>query len=274
MPPMGLMPAPPPLCSSVRAFFWRDLRHSAAGSSRLTRVPPSPYPGIIWLTRGASELRECGGRELQAPLPAISLSGAHRSDFLSESSAEGDSFCLAFQPGALALLAGLDMSAFTDRVVPAHDALPASWSNWLLAVHVAPDHAHRIALCQAFLTPRWLALEQEHAAWLNAMACGWGRDARAELAQVLGWSPRHLQRMTRLRTGLRPGEVERMLRAEKALLQMRDADASALDAALAQGYTDQSHFTREARTLYAHPPQALKQHTRQPAGDADWLLRR
>ena len=207
-------------------------------------------------------------------MPTITLSGAHRHPYHSVSSRDGDSFCLAFQPGALGLLTGQDLAPLTDCITDAVTWLPEEWHQFLTAVHAAPDHGARKALCVAFLTPRWGAVADRHAAWLQVLQQDWQRGARQALATTLGWTPRHLQRRTRQLVGLRPGEIERMLRAEHALLTMRDGDAGALDAALLHGYADQAHFSREARSLFERPPAALKAHTQQPGDDADWLLRR
>ncbi|WP_369882090.1 helix-turn-helix domain-containing protein, partial [Acidovorax sp. HMWF018] len=262
------------LVDCVRAFFWRDLGRQPPHTPADTRVPPSPYPGIIWLTRGTAQLVECAGAATAAAMPAITLSGAHRHPYHSVSSLDGDSFCLAFQPGALGLLTGQDLAPLTDRVTDATTWLPAAWHHFLAAVHAAPDHGVRQALCVDFLTPRWAVVADRHAAWLQVLHQAWQRGARQALASALDWTPRHLQRRTRQLAGLRPGEIERMLRAEHALLAMRDGNAGALDAALRHGYADQAHFSREARALFEKPPAALKAHTRRPGDDADWLLRR
>ncbi len=273
--PASALQAPPgALADCVRAFFWRDLGRQPPHTLADTRVPPSPYPGIIWLTRGTVQLVECAGTATAAAMPTITLSGAHRHPYHSVSSRDGDSFCLAFQPGALGLLTGQDLAPLTDRITDAVTWLPEEWHRLLAAVHTAPDHGARKALCVAFLTPRWGAVADRHAAWLQVLQQDWQRGARQALATTLGWTPRHLQRRTRQLVGLRPGEIERMLRAEHALLTMRDGDAGALDAALLHGYADQAHFSREARSLFERPPAALKAHTQQPGDDADWLLRR
>ena len=273
--PASALQAPPArsrtACAPFSGATWAASRpHTPAD----TRVPPSPYPGIIWLTRGTAQLVECAGAITAAALPAITLSGAHRHPYHSVSSRDGDSFCLAFQPGALGLLTGQDLALLTDRITDAVTWLPGEWHPFLAAVLTAPDHGARQALCVDFLAPRWAAVADRHAAWLQVLHKAWRRGARQALASTLDWTPRHLQRRTRQLAGLRPGEIERMLRAEHALLAMRDGNAGALDAALRHGYADQAHFSREARALFERPPAALKAHTQRPGDDADWLLRR
>jgi AraC-like DNA-binding protein len=274
LPASALLAPPPALEHCVRAFFWRDLGRQPPSTPADTRVPPSPYPGIIWLTRGSAQLIECAGLVSAMAMPAITVSGAHRHPYHSVASPGGDSFCLAFQPGALGLLTGQDLAPLTDQVTDANTWLPEDWHEFLLAVHRAPDHGARKALCVNFLAPRWAAVADRHAAWLQVLRQAWQRGARQALATTMDWTPRHLQRRTRQLAGLRPGEIERMLRAEHALLDMRDGGAGALEAALRHGYADQAHFSREARALFERPPVALKAHTQRPGDDADWLLRR
>lgn len=278
--PASALQAPPPaLADCVRAYIWRNLAALPATVPRDTRVPASPYPGFLWLVRGAVHLHECGGQRADQWLPRLAVSGAHRHAYHSTSETGGDFFCLAFQPGALALLTGQDLQPLTDRVADARDWLPpgperADWIDWMEAVHAAPSHGTRMALCGAFLAPRWAAVARAHPAWLKVLHARWDRGARHALAQALGWTPRHLRRRAHAFTGLRPGEVERMLRAEDAMLAMRDADASVLEAALAHGYADQAHFSREARMLFERAPSALRSHVHREQPDADWLLRR
>ena len=279
LPPAALLAPPAVLAGCVRAYIWRDLAALPPTAPRDTRTPASAYPGLMWLVRGAVTLRECGGRAVCQPFEPIVVSGAHRHAYHSEAEPGADFFCIAFQPGALAWLAGIDLQPLTDGVHDAWACLPAvdGWPAWLHAMQAAPDHTDRMALCEAFLLPRWEAARRAHADWLPLLEQGFRRDARQALARRLACTPRHLQRRVRSLTGLRPGEVERMLRAEQAVLAMRDANASPLDAALDSGYADQAHFSREARSLFEKPPAALRQHMHGDAAqakDADWMLRR
>lgn len=268
-----LCPPPIELAGCVRAFFWRDLAQ-ASKEAHETRIPPSAYPGIVWFTRGSGVLKERGGVATSQVMPSITLSGAHRFPYLSESSQGGDSFCLAFQPGALALLTGSDLGLLVDEIKDAQMWLPADWSKFLAEVHQAPNHHARMQMCQGFLEPRWASLASHHATWLRLLHVGWRRDARQTAARELGWTLRHFQRRTLQLVGLRPGEIERMLRVEHALLDMRDANLEPPDVASCQGYADQSHFTKETRAVFDKPPGALKHHVLCEHSDADWLLRR
>ena len=279
LPPAALQAPSAALAGCVRAYIWRDLAALLPTAPRDTRVPASPYPGLMWLVRGQTVLRECAGQPVCQRFPRIAVSGAHRHAYHSISDAGGDFFCIAFQPGALAWLTGLELEPLTDGVHDAQawlgaiDGQQSAWLAWLAAMQAAPGHAERMALCEAFLQPRWAAVAQSHAAWLALLPQGWSRDARQALAARLGCTLRHVQRHVRGMTGLRPGEVERMLRAEQALLAMRDANASPLEAALDSGYADQAHFSRDTRAIFERPPAALHTRIRAEQPDADWMLR-
>ncbi len=75
-----------------------------------------------------------------------------------------------------------------------------------------------------------------------------------ETAQALGLSSRHLRRLLLQHTGLGPKEHQRVRRLRRFL----DDDSQLADAAVAAGYADQSHLTREVTRLCGLPPGALR----------------
>ncbi len=75
-----------------------------------------------------------------------------------------------------------------------------------------------------------------------------------ETAHALGRSSRHLRRLLLEHTGLGPKEHQRVRRLRRFL----DDDSQLADAAVAAGYADQSHLTREVTRLCGLPPGALR----------------
>ncbi|MBQ0945379.1 helix-turn-helix domain-containing protein [Ideonella sp. 4Y16] len=263
------------LADVVRAFYWHDLRGASTLSlaQRATRVPPGPYNGLVWLLEGRAQLVECGGAAVDRELPAVFVAGAHRHDYRSLAITRYCSFGLAFQPGVLALLSGLDLGAWRDRIEDARLALPADWRALLDSVAQAPDHAARIARCEAFLRPRWQAVAPRQPGWVHLLRHAWRRSSLPAALTLQRWSQRHLQRRSGDAVGLRPGEVERYLRAERAMLAVRDGHAPAAEAAAEHGFADQAHFSREVKAAFAHSPVALQRRLDSADGDEDWLLR-
>ncbi|WP_321954630.1 helix-turn-helix transcriptional regulator [Paraburkholderia bannensis] len=75
----------------------------------------------------------------------------------------------------------------------------------------------------------------------------------ADLAKAIGLSPFHATRLFTHATGLPPHAWRTQLRLQRALAPLR-AGASVADVAAAQGFTDQSHFTRHFRRMFGVPP--------------------
>lgn len=263
------------LTACVRAYYWHDLRHCGylTLEQRLTYIPPSPYNALVWLLDGRALLVECDGTSVDTELPAVFLAGAHRHAYRSMAITPYSSFGLVFQPGALALLSGMDMACHVDRITDAFPVLPSDWQPLLSAVTGAHDHAQRIVLCERFLAPRWAAVTSKHRGWVELIGDAWQHRARVVALGMLNWTQRHFQRRTRQLTGLKPREVERMLRLERALLDVRDGRASRVEAAVRHGYADQPHFTREVRTFYQRSSGELLRRLNEPHADGDWPLR-
>lgn len=75
----------------------------------------------------------------------------------------------------------------------------------------------------------------------------------ADLAQAVGLSPFHATRLFTHATGLPPHAWRTQLRLQRALAPLREG-ASVADVAAANGFTDQSHFTRHFRRMFGVPP--------------------
>jgi AraC-like DNA-binding protein len=91
-------------------------------------------------------------------------------------------------------------------------------------------------------------------AW-RALCATRGRIAVGELARQTGWSRRHLGECFRAVLGLSPKQAARVLRFEAACEALARAKQSRLaDLALACGYHDQAHLTREFRALSGASP--------------------
>ncbi|POR45906.1 AraC family transcriptional regulator [Paraburkholderia eburnea] len=75
----------------------------------------------------------------------------------------------------------------------------------------------------------------------------------ADLAQAIGLSPFHATRLFTHATGLPPHAWRTQLRLQRALAPLR-AGVAVADVAAAQGFTDQSHFTRHFRRMFGVPP--------------------
>lgn len=82
-------------------------------------------------------------------------------------------------------------------------------------------------------------------AW-NQLELQGGCISIRQLAQMLGWSDRHFAKCFRKQIGITPKAAARQIRFTQAHRLLTSSDKYALsEIALACGYSDQSHFTRE-----------------------------
>lgn len=79
-----------------------------------------------------------------------------------------------------------------------------------------------------------------------------------EIADKLGIGTRRLRQAMRAEAGLSLSTLRRLVRHEWATTCLRDGAMSLAEVALAAGYADQSHMTREATALAGLPPARLR----------------
>jgi len=176
----------------------------------------------------------------------------------------GRSFTAAvrLQPGALAALTRESAASFTDRAFAAADVFGADACGLTdrlcemtaldAARHLLAFVEQRCARSDAGLDPRVIA----HAARV------------ADLRHALGLSPRAVHAHVLATVGLAP---KRALRIQRLLAALRYAGAGRTlsAAALAAGYSDQAHFTRDARQLLGEPPAAWRRRGATPPTHTD-----
>lgn len=153
-------------------------------------------------------------------------------------------------PAGLACFVAGDLRRFAGRILemsealsslPALDALDIDQAavavqSWLMTQHRAdPD-----PLVQAAL------------AALDSIS------ELADLAARLGLSERQLRRRFESAVGLAPKRYARLQRFQQVFAQAREGEALAwVEAALAGGYCDQSHFNRDFRAFTGQAPRSL-----------------
>jgi AraC-like DNA-binding protein len=236
---------------------------------RVTGLPPgchrglpSPYLTVV-LTLDEPLVMSAHADPRQAPGSYDALvGGLHTRPALIRHPGRQAGVQLSLTPlGARALL-GVPAGALASWDCPLTDVLGADGAELVDRFRRARDWPDRFAELDAVLLRRarpGTALAPELAeAWRLTTTAG-GRLRVAELADRVGWSPRHLTARFRAETGLGPKEAARVVRFDRArrVLAGRVAGGGAPDlAALAVdgGFADQAHLTREWRALSGLSP--------------------
>jgi AraC-like DNA-binding protein len=158
-------------------------------------------------------------------------------------------------PGALALLG--DVAAFNDTVVPLDEVLGAAGRRLLEQLADAPSWEERLARLDVSLAGIDLPAFSPEVIWLRRQLEASKGQARVEpLMDETGRSRRFVTDAFRRQYGVPPKTYARVLRFEHAtsLLLERAGDRTMADVAMAAGYYDQSHLTREFAALAGMTP--------------------
>ncbi|MGE0802266.1 MAG: helix-turn-helix domain-containing protein [Lautropia sp.] len=191
------------------------------------------------------------------PIGLALVGGARAAPLLRDISTPGASVGAMLRVGAAQALFGVPADALTGRHVPL-DALWGPAAEILLdRLRAVGDPLRRLALFEAALLRRLArsdppAPDPTVAEILPALA---GPTPIATLAARAGVSDRHFIATFRAASGLAPQRYRRLLRFRAALHGLaRQPDTPLVDLALAAGYSDQPHWTREFQEFAGMTP--------------------
>jgi AraC-like DNA-binding protein len=214
--------APPAWAREAIVCFWMR-----RGDGRAVRVIPDGSTDIVW--------REGAG---------ATIAGPDTGAWISKTAPGGLIVGARFRAGAGQAL-GIPLEELRNLRIPL-DALGLDLHGELDQEAAAPEAVARLALRLAAATPPDPAV-QEAARLL--------RDPERrveEIASALGFSDRQLRRRFLVTVGYGPKTLQRILRMRR-FLDSASADGLARGA-LAAGYADQAHLTREVRALTGLTP--------------------
>jgi AraC-like DNA-binding protein len=152
---------------------------------------------------------------------------------------------------------GVRMDELANRTVDVEDVLGRRGAELTARLRDASDWASRFDLIDDFLV-RTLADARQPSpgvvwAWRRLAETG-GRIPIRTLSSDLGWSSRRLIARFREQVGLSPKTSARVIRFDRAVVRLRDGDASLAAVAYECGYFDQAHFNRDFRELAGTTP--------------------
>ena len=167
---------------------------------------------------------------------------------------------IRLRPSAVKAVIGCNASNVTSRVLDLVDLLPTARSV-VEQLPEARDDRARISILEAWLA-RIVHLQprREIEQAVEMILGSGGAGQLATVASQAGVSLRHLERRFADEVGLPPKAFARIVRLQRALRQIRDG-ASLGEVALACGYFDQAHMTRDFSRLAEMSPHAWREHT-------------
>jgi AraC-like DNA-binding protein len=165
---------------------------------------------------------------------------------------------IRFAPGGFGHFFRAPASELTDRIIPLEYL--AAPSCLIEVVANAPDGRTRLQAIDEGLG-RWLRSAEPEpilAGALDTILASGGMVSVARLARLVGWSPRHLQRVFQERVGVGPKLFCRIIRFKGALHRLRHRPRpDLLQVALQAGYYDQAHFIHDFDRFYGSSPSTV-----------------
>jgi len=223
------LPPPPELAHLVRCVWIHELRGGE------NPVLPDGCTDLIVIDGAAS----VAGPDTR-PVPVTHAPGAVVAG-------------VRFHPGAASTALGVPADELRDRRVP----LGALWGDAVAAAVADRGTGDPVALARALLGR--LGGVEDPDARVRAAARQLSRAPATPLPALAGavdLGERQLRRRFAAAVGYGPKTFARVVRFRAALGLVRGGAALA-EAALATGYADQAHMTREMRSLAGVPPGAL-----------------
>ncbi|HWD53823.1 MAG TPA: helix-turn-helix domain-containing protein [Acidimicrobiales bacterium] len=157
--------------------------------------------------------------------------------------------------GALALLG--DVGAYNDSVVPLDEALGGPGAQLPERLADVPSWEARLDLLDSWFAAREVPTLAPEVRWLREQLVASRGQARVEpLMDDTGWSRRHVTERFRRQLGIAPKAFARLLRFQHAAALLTEVRPrrSLADVAMAAGYYDQSHLTRDFAALAGMTP--------------------
>jgi AraC-like DNA-binding protein len=226
--------------------YWTALPAGTSEAASRQRVVPDGCIDVLFVRQGPTEsFKACVVGTMTRPIIAESTVGT-------------EYFGIRFAPGGFTHLLGIPAGELTDRIVPLED-LSISFPR---AEQVAegPDVQTRIRLIEEGLHQRLRSDGQGLVLTkvFETIAARRGIITVAELANLAGWSPRHLGRRIQESVGVAPKTFCRIMRFKSALRALRRRPRpELLQVALEAGYYDQAHFIHDFNRFYGSSPSTV-----------------
>jgi AraC-like DNA-binding protein len=237
--------------------------HERGGPPVVRRQTPVAMVPVILVLGAGFRLAPGAGAPPEGwrPLRRSFVAGLHQRSVLVGSAGAAECVEIDLAPLGARRLFGIDLDAIGDAVVDLDALIGPEAERLADAAASAQGWPARFAVVEAWLRARL----QVAPAPPPAIAAAWSRlrasDGAAPigaLAAAAGRSRQAFGRAFAREIGLAPKRAARVLRLERALAGLGDPAQPLAQVALAAGYADQAHFTRDVRAFCGETPRALR----------------
>lgn len=241
------------------ACYW-SLRSPVPQTLR-DRTFPDGCQEIVF-NLGGAVLRSDDG-DAYAPNPSAELIGQMTRPYDVVAQGEPLHFGVKFYPHGFSVFTSEAVDALRDQSIDLHLLFGPDFEPVEARIRARCSFRHFVAEMEAFLGARIdvaRAASRAYAAVDRAVAAIFRARGRGPLPRAredLDIGPRHLQGCFRALTGLSPRQLAAMVRFQASLPPLREGRPLA-DLAMACGYYDQAHFSREFRRFAGTTPTAWR----------------
>lgn len=247
-------------CNVLQPYIrcYLNVRMGAAGEW-VSRLLPAKLEQCLFVTTGpAPVVTHAGvsetGQDMLSPSYLCNVRGAVRSSLLRlDMQGVLSMFVIVFRPSGFYRLFGIPPTHFSDAFIPAALSLGNEWEIMGQQVAVASGISERQPIAEKFLLAQWrknTGYERDGLEEILAAIDAGTSPAVTQMARQYYLSERQFRRVFVMRTGLSPQGYLRIARSRHALRQKQlHPQRSWRSIAFELGYTDQSHFNREMKSL-------------------------
>ncbi|TVP62887.1 MAG: AraC family transcriptional regulator [Leptolyngbya sp. LCM1.Bin17] len=151
----------------------------------------------------------------------------------------------------------------TEQVISLNDIWGRKVDFLTEQLHEQTSWSERFSMIDRFLMEKFAQSQYEvrpeiYWAWQQLVSKG-GRLSMREMAKTIGWSNRHFSKCFQQHIGITPKLAARQIRFYASLRRLRMSHEDSLSQiAIASGYADQSHFTREFHSFSGCSPKTYR----------------
>lgn len=167
----------------------------------------------------------------------------------------GEYFGIWFCPGALRHLFALNISEISDQFVDEKYFRCPSFQRLCAEIYEYKDFHDRARVCERWVLERYSKKPTtgfDHA--LSIIYQSFGNERVVSIADKVGWSSRHLNRLFLEHTGLSTKAFSQIIRAQTLCKQLYLKPTNSMKVSTELGYYDQSHLIKEFKKYFKFTP--------------------